>query len=664
MRYFLRLYFPLAALFLVISISFYFTANKARRSAFRAQEILNIKQQESIIRHDIRTIVTDLTVLSELPFVQELFVDDSHFGRQRAEEVLFVFVANKKIYDQARFIGADGMERGRVNWNYGNPTVVPRRQLQDKSKRYYFIDTMNLNRKEIFVSPFDLNIENGEVEEPKKPMIRFATPTFDKEGKKSGMVILNFLGGHLLEDLNRLAEANVGHILMLNQDGFYLRGAKAADEWGFMFPGKENTTFSHHYPQEWQDISTQDSGQFVTRKGLFSFTTVHPLFEGLKSSTGSPEAFAKSAASLSARDYVWKLVSHVPSRGLTAQQHPYLMAYIGANVIMLLIIGGGCWLAADAGCRRRQAEFELKKEQEKFRTVADFTHDWEYWVGPDGGFIYTSPSSERITGYRAQAFLDDPGLFLELVHPDDLPKMTEHTDITYNENDLYSIDFRIISASGEEKWIGHVCQAVYGEDGRFLGRRASNRDISLQKQAELELKELATRDGLTNLPNRKLLYDRLAQILAQAERDKRKVAILFVDLDKFKEINDDLGHDAGDNVLKQTSRRMAGMLRKGDTVARMGGDEFVVVLPNIKDDSFVDALAQKLIDVIGRAIPIENQGKTVDRHIGASIGVSIYPADGRDIDSLINAADKAMYQAKKAGRNQYAGSVKPLLSRV
>lgn len=177
---------------------------------------------------------------------------------------------------------------------------------------------------------------------------------------------------------------------------------------------------------------------------------------------------------------------------------------------------------------------------------------------------------------------------------------------------------------------------------------------SKRKQAELELKNLATRDTLTDLPNRKFLYDRFAQLLAQAERSKQKLAVLFIDLDKFKQINDGFGHDAGDIVLKQTARRLTNALRRSDTVARMGGDEFVALLSDVKDDGTVNSVAQKLIDVIGQAIQIDSQGKTTNQYVGASIGISIYPSNGQDIDSLINAADTAMYLAKKAGRNRYA----------
>ena len=485
-------------------------------------------------------------------------------------------------------------------------------------------------------------------------MIRFGTPVFNSEGQKTGIVILNFLGQHILDDLAVLDKNTAGNILLLNQYGYYLRGTTADDEWGFMIPEKKNKNFSHQFTAEWQQIFSRETGQIQTTEGLFSFATIRPLSEGLKSSTGSPEAYAGSMARLSSRNYLWKLVSHVPPDTLKVQQHSYFLLYIWVNIFLLSLLCCGCWIIAAAISRRKQAESRLKDEQERFRTMADFNYDWEYWMGPDGKFVYTSLSSERITGYSSQAFINDPDLLLKIVHPDDVPNASSHLKKEHTNVDAGSIDFRIITPAGEEKWISHICRAVITEDGRFLGRRASNRDITERKNTELKFKNLAVRDMLTDLPNRTLLYDRLFQTISQAKRENWIIALLFIDLDRFKQINDELGHDAGDVVLKKTAQRMTQVLRREDTVARMGGDEFVVVLPNVKDALAAGQVAGKLIDIIGTDIQFGTGGEAHYRSVGASIGISIYPDHGKDADELINAADKAMYQAKQSGRNQYA----------
>ena len=132
---------------------------------------------------------------------------------------------------------------------------------------------------------------------------------------------------------------------------------------------------------------------------------------------------------------------------------------------------------------REQAEKALLESEERFRTVADFTYDWEYWIAPDGHCLYVSPSCERITGYSPEEFVDDPELLQRIVHSDDQPMVAEHF-LHESSEEQASFDFRIITKSGQQRWIGHCCQPVYSQDGRHLGRRASNRDITDRKLAE------------------------------------------------------------------------------------------------------------------------------------------------------------------------------------
>ena len=136
---------------------------------------------------------------------------------------------------------------------------------------------------------------------------------------------------------------------------------------------------------------------------------------------------------------------------------------------------------------RMQAEEALRESEERYRTVADFAHDWEYWVAPDGRYLYVSPSCERVTGYRSEDFINDPGLLEKIVHPDDHSDIADHFQGEVDLEKLHTVDFRIITRSGEERWINHVCQVVYGTNGAYLGRRGSNRDITKQKKMQEEL---------------------------------------------------------------------------------------------------------------------------------------------------------------------------------
>lgn len=139
---------------------------------------------------------------------------------------------------------------------------------------------------------------------------------------------------------------------------------------------------------------------------------------------------------------------------------------------------------------RRQVEEALQESEERFRTVADFAYDWEYWIGPEGGSVYVSPSCERITGYPQDQFQRNPRLIENISHPDDRKLIADHLDLEMESREALSLDFRIITRTGEERWLAHVCQPVYSTDGSLLGRRATNRDITKRKHAQEERERL------------------------------------------------------------------------------------------------------------------------------------------------------------------------------
>ena len=455
-----------------------------------------------------------------------------------------------------------------------------------------------------------------------------------------------------------------------------------------------------------------------------------------------------------------------------------LMALLG--LLLGSAVYGVLWIGPLRALRRMELSLEAKhKELQanelRYRTVANFTYDWEYWLSTDGSLPYISPSCLRVTGFAASEFQQDPGLLSRIVHPDDREAFVRHLhDIESARANVAhcELDFRIIAIDGEERWIAHICQAISDDGGRYLGRRACNRDITARKHAEAklqlaanvfgharegivitdaigtiidsneaftritgygreeaigqsphllksdrqdkafyevmwrelteqghwsgeiwnrrkngevyaelltistvrdadgavqqyvglfsditaikqhqsQLEHIAHFDALTNLPNRVLLTDRLQQAMAQSQRRAHHLAVVYLDLDGFKAINDRHGHDVGDQVLITLAHRLKKALREGDSLARLGGDEFVALLIDLEDQLASRPMLTRLLAACAQSVQVGD----LSLQVSASLGVTFYPqAQDIDADQLLRQADQAMYQAKVAGKNRY-----------
>ena len=379
-RSFVCLFLPLAVILGGITAFLYVQETKSQRTAMNIKVTVRLNTQKEVITSYIQAIGTDvLTVSKQNELLMMLDNSDPRYLESLAREFLW-FCKIKKIYDQVRFLDENGMEILRVNYNNGAPAIVPVQDLQPKGERYYFKDTYQLAENEVFVSPFDLNIEHGRLEMPLKPMIRFGTPVFDSQGKKRGIVLLNYLGDHLLHILDAISKRGYnGNVLLLNSEGYYLHSLSADDEWGFMYPDRKDRTFARAHPEAWHKISRIEAGQVSNAEGIYTFTTIRPFTEAQVSSTGSGEPFTPSQRLLQGSECAWKLVAYIPGASLINENRAIfkrtLMIY--SVILILLAIGGG--YVTYAGAKRRQAEDEVRNHRDYLQKLvgqrtAELTH--------------------------------------------------------------------------------------------------------------------------------------------------------------------------------------------------------------------------------------------------------------------------------------------------
>jgi diguanylate cyclase (GGDEF)-like protein/PAS domain S-box-containing protein len=266
---------------------------------------------------------------------------------------------------------------------------------------------------------------------------------------------------------------------------------------------------------------------------------------------------------------------------------------------------------------------------------------------PDGVIEYVNPKFAKVTGYAADEVVGQrPSLLKSGNQPAEFYRDLWQTISSGRE---WRGELCNRAKDGTEFWESASISPVFDTSGRIIHYVAVKEDITEKRLQEEHIRHLALHDALTGLPNRVLGMDRLAQAMVRATREEHKVALLYLDLDGFKPINDSLGHDAGDEVLRQVADRISDSIRKVDTAARMGGDEFVVILSDVWDAQFVELAVRRILTSLAEEMDCLGAPCAVR----ASIGVSVFPEHGQDQETLLRNADKAMYQAKKAGGNRF-----------
>lgn len=301
---------------------------------------------------------------------------------------------------------------------------------------------------------------------------------------------------------------------------------------------------------------------------------------------------------------------------------------------------------------RKQAEVALRERDALWKLALESTGDGVWDWNLKAGVEVFSPSLLRMYGLNAADLAQDPTALDARTHPDDVAEMQRaRADHLAGLTPSYINEHRIRCHDGSWKWVLSrgmvISRDEHGQPVRMTG---THTDITDRKHSDTVIWRQANFDALTGLPNRTMLRDRLEQGIRQCRRDQQRLALLFIDLDHFKEVNDSLGHDQGDALLVEAARRITACMRGSDTLARMGGDEFTVVLPGLGDASRMDQFAQQVIDAL-RA-PFQLLGEQA--YISASVGIALFPDDGEGIDELFKHADQALYVAKGTGRNRFS----------
>ncbi|TCV84137.1 EAL domain-containing protein [Sulfurirhabdus autotrophica] len=463
------------------------------------REVNRIKVAEERIKRDLSRVETDLRIIINLPVLQGYFDGGTSKKWEELEKLFLVISRETRRYDQIRYLDINGQEVVRINYNAGKPSPVPPEQLQNKSGRYYFSDTIKLNKDEIFVSPLDLNMEDGSLDIPYKPMIRYGTPVFDSAGNKKGIILFNYFGDELLQSF-RVAMQGANHGgMLLNRNGYWLAGTKREDEWGFML-GKNERTFGHDFPDAWRTISSSKRGSLLTDQGLFVYTTVHIRLGVQPSLRDSTLAHAAD----------WKIVSFIRKDDLLSDSfynQPFNKILM---VFIYLILALGSFFIALVTLKREQAKQEilnLNQELEKRVTEhAEGEENLSVTLNSIGDAVMATDIkgqitrmniiAEQLTGWsRAEAIGRPVADIFCIINQNTRQPATIPVEATLAQGVIHDLsnDTVLIARDSSERPIADSCAPIRNRDGKVTGAVLVFRDVTKEYASKVALRESAAR---------------------------------------------------------------------------------------------------------------------------------------------------------------------------
>lgn len=634
------LYFIPVALLTIFTISFIYRSEVEHDRALTLErESLSLQQQSKMFSRILGNVTDDLLTLAAENELRA-FLAEAGQGRMpeqlRAMEAeLVTFVRQHHEYQQIRLLGNNGMELVRVNSTDGSPTVVPQSQLQDKSHRYYVKDTLKLEDSRIYISPVDLNVEHGKIEEPYRPMFRFGIPVPGSGEVRQGILVVNYNFRQLIASIAALSATVHARLLMVNSNGYWLSGMESRDEWGFVIPERAQRTIGRQFPQLAEQVMHKDSGQMELESGLFTYTTIFPGEVMPRIGQAPP---------------YWKMISFVPHDVLYGQTEGQIRRLSLVGLILIAIWAFVSLIIAYERVRHEEDRQRIAEQDARIREIVNSAFDGIIAIDEAGEIDAVNPAACRIFGYSEHELTGrSMRVLMPAVEHGGEQDIFADSDAGFRDSDVIARPRELTGRRRDgSTFTMEICIGAKEISGRWM-YTGIVRDITERKELEKKLEQMATTDALTGVYNRGFFNRRLEDEYQRSQRYKQPLSLILMDIDLFKSINDSFGHPAGDAYLTALAATIRSVARKIDVVARYGGEEFAIIMPQTgRSDAMV--VAERLRGTI-EATVLELEGHTMSRT--ASIGIaSLQGGDSNSSDEFLKQADQALYVAKQGGRNQ------------
>jgi len=417
-RDFFKLYIPTALVLVLVAAWFLHARNQTHLNLVQLQQQAVVTQETQFLEHGMADRIEDARFLARITGRE---IDGRLQEKNSGLETIYAdFAKSRQTYFTIRFLDTTGMERIRIDNAPSGPVIKTTEAMQSKQDRYYFDRAMKCQQNEVYISEFDLNREHGHLEQPLRPTLRFASPVFDPvTGRKQGIVILNFDGSTLIENL-RLTSSPEGFSLFANSKGYWMLAPGKNEEWGHLLETEKKHSMPNRFPAAWETVSTSEKGQFVTPSGLFTFRTVNILPDSV---VAGPQSRTQEPGKQ------WKILTWVPAQELTA---PKSTVVIILTAFGLIFLGIGCLLLTKYRVRQTLVEAKLSENREQMLAISQSSQDAIVMIGSDDRITYWNPAAERMFGYMPDEISDKK--LHELLSPTDSDADSDFGKSTVNGN--------------------------------------------------------------------------------------------------------------------------------------------------------------------------------------------------------------------------------------
>jgi len=624
-RHFLLLYLPTAVLLTSVFLLTAYYHQSVLKNAISLKERDLTALARNSLEADMKTQVSDAAFLSALT---SMHLEESERDPSVTEKIvkeLSRFAETNGAYLVIRYLNTDGQEIFRL---IVTPEGIKRASSEDAGG-----GSSQISPKEHVAEPNEpalrLELVAGEntAGKPATPIIRFFTPVRGENDVALGQLILDYNGTQLLDDLRREADRSYGSVWLLDSRGRWLLGPDPDKEWGVMSGASQSQTISESIPEAWKQMAGKDMGQFFTKHGLFTFKTVR-LQDGHASGMN------------------WTIVTFVKAEAFVPE---WLHSAIGLHAALLTFLAVVIWFWANAKTKRAAAEQVLRRSERKLRAITESALAAVIMIDGRDLVQYWNPAAERMFGYTAEDILGQK--CHEYLALDENRNEVEKGMVAFAHTGKGRIVGKIRELTGRRKdgstFPLELAVSPVWLDGEW-GAVGSIRDITQRKLYEKRLWELATTDDLTGAVNRRQFMNAAAKELEKAKRYQDEASFIMLDVDKFKDINDAHGHDAGDAVLRGLAEVCRKNLREVDIFGRIGGEEFAVFLPRI-GLAGAERAAERLRAAM-EATAVTVKGPSLG--VTISLGVTTLNKEADTLEDLYKRADIALYAAKMGGRNR------------